>query len=73
MTKNSDVDDEEGWGTPASVIVQYEENEMDPAKFISYASCGLAYFAEEVCDALGMDSCDVAQLDCYSDTAEFIS
>ena len=73
VTKDSNVDDEEEWETQASVIVQYEENEKDPAKFISYATCDLAYFAEEVCDDLGLDSCDVSQLDCYIDTSEFIS
>ena len=73
VTKDSNADDEEEWETQASLIVQYEENEKDPAKFISYATCDLAHFAEEVCDALGLDSCDVSQLDCYSDTAEFIS
>lgn len=72
VAKDADADEEE-WETQASVIVQYEENEKDPAKYISYATCDLPYFAEEVCNTLGLDSCDVSQLDCYIDTAEFIS
>ena len=67
-----DEDDEDAWETQSSVIVHYEENEKDPAKFISYATCDLLYFAAEVCENLGLGLDDVAQLDCYIDTSEFI-
>lgn len=68
-----DEDDEEAWETQNSVWVQYEENEKDPTKFISYATCDLLYFAAELSANLGIHSCDAAQLDCYIDTSEFIS
>ena len=65
-------DDEGAWETQSSVIVHYEENEKNPAKFISYATCDLLYFAEELCENLGIELDDVSQLDCYIDTSEFI-
>lgn len=68
-----DEDDEEAWETQNSVWVQYEENEKDPTKFISYATCDLLYFAAELSANLGIHSCDATQLDCYIDTSEFIS
>ena len=65
--------DKNVWETQNSVWVQYEENEKDPTKFISYATCDLLYFAAELSANLGIHSCDAAQLDCYIDTSEFIS
>lgn len=61
------------WETQGSVIIQYDENEKDPTKFISYATCGLMCFAAELSANLGIHSYDTAQLDCYIDTSEFIS
>ena len=75
VARNPDIedeDDEDAWETQSSVIVHYEENEKDPAKFISYAICDLLYFAEELCESLGLEIDDVDQLDCYIDTSEFI-
>lgn len=70
-TKDSDFGGDD-WEIQASVFVQYEENETDPTKYISYATCGLMYFAEELRRSMEIDPCDVAQLDCYIDTSEFI-
>lgn len=75
VARDPEIEDEDGedaWETQSSVIVHYEENEKDPAKFISYATSDLLYFAEELCKSLGLELDDVAQLDCYIDTAEFI-
>lgn len=75
LTRNPDIedeDDEDAWETQSSVLVQYEENEKDPANFISYATCGLMHFAAEVSEARGLTPADVAQLDCYIDTSELI-
>jgi hypothetical protein len=72
LIKNPDAEeDEDEWETQCSVIVQYEEDEKGPAKFISYATSDLSYFAEELCTNLGI-TCDITQLDCYIDTSEFI-
>jgi hypothetical protein len=72
LIKNPDAEeDEDEWETQCSVIVQYEEDEKDPARFISYATSDLSYFAEELCTNLGI-TCDITQLDCYIDTSEFI-
>lgn len=73
LTRNPDADeDEDEWETQCSVIVQYEEKETDPAKFISYASCDLLYCAKALCENLGLESDCVTQLLCYIDTSEFI-
>jgi hypothetical protein len=74
LVRNPDVDedDEDAWETQCSVIVHYEETEQDPEKFISYASCDIEYFAKELADAQGLTNCDIGELECYIDTAEFI-
>ena len=74
LAKDSDIkEDEDTWKTQSSVFVQYEENEKDPSKYISYATCDLMCFAEEVCKNQGFTPSDVTQLDCYIDTSEFIN
>ena len=75
LARNPDVegqDVEDIWETQDSVLVQYEENEKDPTKFISYATCDLLYFAEELCKTHGVHHEDISQLDCYIDTEEFL-
>lgn len=71
-TKDEEAEDEEERETQASVIVHYEEHETDPAKYISYATCDLTYFAEELAENLDFDDCDVSDLEGYIDTEEFI-
>ena len=63
LATDPDADDEE-WETQSSVIVRYEENERDPAQFISYATCDLTYFAVELGSALEIAFDDISQLDC---------
>jgi hypothetical protein len=73
LSKNPDAKvDKDEWENQCSVIVHYEEEERNPAKFISYATCDLLYFAKGLCDKIGIDPCNIAQLDCYIDTSEFI-
>ena len=66
-----DEDDEDAWEIQASVLVHYPENEKDPEKYISFATCDLAdcastFYKEVVAYEV------VAQLECYIDTEEFI-
>ena len=67
-----DPDDEDAWEIQCSVFVQYEEDEQDPEKYISFASCDLAYYAGELLGEQGKDPEKVAQLECYIDTKEFL-
>ena len=72
--RNEDVedeDDEDAWEIQSSVFVYYPENEKDPEKYISFATCELADYASE----LYKEKADyevVAQLRCYIDTEEFV-
>ena len=73
--RNEDIDDlnnEDAYEIQCSVLLQYAENEITPENFISYASCDLSYFADNLCRANGIDPKQVPQLDCYIDTDEFI-
>ena len=73
LTKNPDAEeDEDEWETQCSVIVQYEEDEKDPEKFIAYTTCDLSYLAKVLSENLGLEPNCVEQLDCYIDTAEFV-
>ena len=66
-----DEDDEDAWEIQSSVFVYYQENEKDPQKYISFATCELADYASE----LYKEKADyevVAQLECYIDTEEFV-
>ena len=66
-----DEDDEDAWEIQSSVFVQYPEDEKDPEKYISFATCELADYASE----LYKEKADyevVAQLECYIDTEEFV-
>ena len=66
-----DEDDEDAWEIQSSVFVYYPENEKDPEKYISFATCELADYASELC----LEKVDyevVARLECYIDTEEFI-
>ena len=67
-----DPDDEDAWEIQCSVFVQYEEDEQDPEKYISFASCDLAYYAGELLGEQGKDPEKVAQFECYIDTKEFL-
>ena len=66
-----DPDDPDAWECQNSVWVHYEEHETDPDKFVSYATCDLAFFAGELMGEKGKDYEVVAQLECFIDTAEF--
>ena len=66
-----DEDDEDAWEIQSSVFVCYPEDEKDPEKYISFASCELADYASELCKEKA-DYEVVAQLECYIDTEEFV-
>ena len=72
--RNEDVedeDDEDACEIQSSVFVYYPENEKDPEKYISFATCELADYASELYkEKVGYEV--VAQLECYIDTEEFI-
>lgn len=73
--RNEDVedpDDEDTWEIQCSVFVQYEENEQDPEKYISFASSDLAYYASELLGGRGNGYEKVSQSECYIDTKEFL-
>lgn len=72
LIRNSDAEEgEDEWETQCSVIVQYEEAETDPEKFISYTTSDLSYLVKCLCENLGLATDSVGQLDCYIDTLEF--
>jgi hypothetical protein len=66
-----DEDDEDAWEIQSSVFVYYPENEKDPEKYISFATCELADYASEFYKEK-VDYEVIAQLECYIDTEEFI-
>ena len=66
-----DEDDEDAWEIQSSVFVYYPENEKDPEKYISFATCELAEYASELYKEK-VDHDVVAQLECYIDTEEFV-
>ena len=66
-----DEDDEDAWEIQSSVFVQYPEDEKDPEKYISFATCELADYASELYKKK-VDYEVVAQLECYIDTEEFV-
>ena len=66
-----DEDDEDAWEIQSSVFVQYPEDEKDPEKYISFATCELADYASELYKEK-VDYEVVAQLECYIDTEEFV-
>ena len=66
-----DPDDDDALECQGSVLLQYDENEKDPEKFISYATCDLAYFAGDLLGEKGKDYDAVSRLDCYIDISEF--
>ena len=73
-TRNEEVedeDDEDAWEIQSSVFVYYPENEKDPEKYISFATCELADYASELYKEK-VDYEVVAQLECYIDTEEFV-
>ena len=73
--RNEDVedpDDEDAWEIQCSVFVQYEEDEQNPEKYISFASSDLAYYASELLGEDGNGYEKVSQLECYIDTKEFL-
>ena len=75
LIRNSDADEDEGedeWETQCSVLVHYEENEKDPAKFLSYSTSDLMYCAECMREKFNLSSADIPLLECYIVTAEFI-
>lgn len=67
-----DIEDDDAWEIQSSVFVQYTENEKDPDKYISFASCDLSYLACELCGEDCNDYDTISQLDCYIDTDEFV-
>ena len=67
-----DIEDDDAWEIQCSVFVQYEENEKNPDKYISFASCDLSYLAFELSGVQCDDNDTISQLDCYIDTAEFL-
>ena len=73
-TRNEEVEDEgdeDAWEIQSSVFVYYPENEKDPEKYISFATCELADYASELYKEK-IDYEVVAQLECYIDTEEFV-
>ena len=73
-TRNEEVedeDDEDVWEIQSSVFVYYPENEKDPEKYISFATCELDDYASEFYEEVVAYEV-VAQLECYIDTEEFI-
>ena len=68
---SDDPDDDDAWECQGSVLLKYDENEKDPQKFISYATCDLAYFAGDLLGEKGKDYDAVSRLGCYIDTSEF--
>ena len=66
-----DEDDEDAWEIQSSVFVHYPEDEKDPEKYISFATCELSYYASELYKEK-VDYGVVAQLECYIDTEEFV-
>ena len=66
-----DENDEDAWEIQSSVFVYYLENEKDPEKYISFATCELADYASELYKEM-VDYEVVAQLECYIDTEEFV-
>ena len=66
-----DEDDEDAWEIQSSVFVYYPEDEKDPEKYISFATCELADYASELCKEKVCYE-EVAQLECYIDTEEFV-
>ena len=68
-----DCDDDDAWEIQCSVFVQYEENEQDVEKYISFASADLSYYVSELLGEEGKAIEKVAQLACYINTDEFIS
>ena len=74
-TRNEDIedsDDDDAWEIQCSVMVQYDENEKDIKKYISFASVGLMDYASELLGEVGKDQAKVASLNCYIDTDEFV-
>ena len=69
--KVEDEDDEDAWEIQSSVFVYYSENEKDPEKYISFATCELADYASELYKEK-VDYEVVCQLECYIDTEEFV-
>ena len=69
--EDEDDEDEDAWEIQSSVFVYYPENEKDPEKYISFATCELADYASEFFEEV-VDYEVVAQLECYIDTEEFI-
>ena len=73
-TRNEEIedeDDEDAWEIQSSVFVYYPEDEKDPEKYISFATCELADYASELYKE-NVDYEVVAQLECYIDTEEFV-
>ena len=68
-----DPDNEDAWECQCSVFVQYEENEKDAEKYISFATSDLAYYASELLGKNDNGYDKVSQLDCYIDTDEFVN
>ena len=66
-----DEDDEDAWEIQSSVFVYYPENEKDPEKYISFATCELADYASELYIEKVVYEV-VVQLECYIDTEEFV-
>ncbi len=66
-----DENDEDAWEIQSSVFVYYPENEKDPEKYISFATCELADYASQFYKEK-VDYEVIAQLECYIDTEEFI-
>ena len=66
-----DEDDEDALEIQSSVFVYYPENERNPEKYISFATCELADYASELYKE-NVDYEVVAQLECYIDTEEFV-
>ncbi len=63
--------DEDAREIQSSVFVYYPENEKDPEKYVSFATCELADYASEFCKEKVYYEV-VTQLECYIDTEEFI-
>jgi hypothetical protein len=72
--RNEEVEDEydeDALEIQSSVFVYYPENERNPEKYISFATCELADYVSELYKEK-VDYEVIAQLECYIDTEEFI-
>lgn len=61
------------WELQDGIWAQYEENEKDINKYISYACCELDYFVKTLCEEKRIEVANVHELECFVDVSEYAS